>query len=158
MSSTVLILDKPFIVALTIFLGLLEPNDLALTSFIPANSRTALTGPPAITPVPSFAVIIRTFPVPNSPSMLCGTVVPTICTLTKFFLASSMPFLIASGISIDLPIPTPTWPFSSPTTTRALNLKFLPPLTTLATLFINTTFSFKSKVLGSILIYFPPSF
>ena len=54
----------------------------------------------------------------------------------KIFLASSIPFLIASGISIDLPVPTPICPFSSPTTTSALNLKFLPPLTTLVTLFM----------------------
>jgi len=53
-----------------------------------------------------------------------------------FFLASSIAFLIASGISIDFPVPTPTCPASSPTTTSTLNLKFLPPLTTLATLFI----------------------
>ena len=56
-------------------------------------------------------------------------------TLTIFFLASCVAFLIASGTSRALPVPTPTCPFLSPTTTRAENLKFLPPLTTLATLF-----------------------
>ena len=62
--------------------------------------------------------------------------------MIKFFFALSIAFLIASGTSAALPLPTPTCPASSPTTTTALNLKFLPPLTTLATLLIATTFSF----------------
>ena len=66
----------------------------------------------------------------------------TIETSTKFFLASSIAFFIASGTSAAFPFPTPTCPAPSPTTTTALNLKFLPPLTTLATLFMATTFSF----------------
>ena len=65
-------------------------------------------------------------------------------TSTKFFLASSIAFLIASGTSAALPFPTPICPASSPTTTTALNLNVLPPLTTFATLLIETTFSFNS--------------
>ena len=33
-------------------IGVLDPNDLLKISVIPANSNTARTGPPAITPVP----------------------------------------------------------------------------------------------------------
>ena len=66
-SSAVLKLAKPLIVAFTMFLGLFEPKDLALTSFNPAHSSTALAGPPAITPVPSLAGMIKTLPVPNLP-------------------------------------------------------------------------------------------
>lgn len=55
--------------------------------------------------------------------------------------ASLRPFLIASETSLALPKPRPTVPFPSPATTRALKEKRLPPLTTLATLFILTTFS-----------------
>ena len=47
--------------------GKFEHKDLALTSFNPANSSTALAGPPAITPVPSLAGMIKTLPVPNLP-------------------------------------------------------------------------------------------
>jgi len=55
-----------------------------------------------------------------------------------FFLAISIPFLIAAGTSFALPEPNPTRPCPSPTTTRALKLKFLPPLTTLVTRLIET--------------------
>ena len=102
----------------------------------PANSNTGLTLPPAITPVPITAGFNITFALPKVPTYSCGTVVSTIGTSTKFFLASCIAFFIASGTSAALPFPTPTWPFSSPTTTTALNLKVLPPLTTLATLLI----------------------
>ena len=61
------------------------------------------------------------------------------------FFPLSIAFFIASGTSAALPFPTPTCPFSSPTTTTALNLKVLPPLTTLATLLIATTFSSSSS-------------
>src|SRR5437764_12150543 len=58
-----------------------------------------------------------------------------------FFLAISMPFLMPAGASLALPEPKPTRPFPSPTTTRALKLKFLPPLTSLVTRLIWTTLS-----------------
>src|SRR5580698_6436834 len=48
---------------------------------------------------------------------------------------------MASGTSPALPNPTPTWPFWSPTTTRAAKLKRRPPFTTLAQRFTKTTFS-----------------
>src|SRR5436853_5156173 len=60
-------------------------------------------------------------------------VVPASETAIRFFLASSVPLRIASGTSPALPSPIPTCPCSSPTTTRALKLKRLAPLVTLAT-------------------------
>ena len=69
-----------------------------------------------------------------------------------------MPFLIASGTSPDLPIPNPTTPLPSPTTIKAANLKMRPPFTVLETLFIATSFSFKSSVEPSILAKSFPSF
>ena len=58
---------RPWIVAFTTFLGLLERKDFVLISSIPASSITALAAPPAITPVPSAAGFINTLPAPNSP-------------------------------------------------------------------------------------------
>src|SRR5579859_2714344 len=69
--------------------------------------------------------------------------------LIKFFLACSMPFLMAIGTSRALPIPKPAWPWLSPTTTSAEKLRFLPPLTTLVTRLIATTSSFNSAGLTS---------
>ena len=61
-------------------------------------------------------------------------VVASTFTLRRFFLAASMPFLMAAGTSRALPIPKPTTLASgSPTTTSAEKLRFLPPLTTLVT-------------------------
>ena len=42
-------------VALTTLWGLDDPCDFDNTSWIPTDSKTALTAPPAITPVPSDA-------------------------------------------------------------------------------------------------------
>src|SRR5882724_11265100 len=71
-------------------------------------------------------------------------VVPFILSLIKFFLACSMPFLMAIGTSRALPMPKPAWPCLSPTTTSAEKLRFLPPLTTLVTRLMATTSSFNS--------------
>src|SRR5215471_275001 len=72
-------------------------------------------------------------------------------TRIRSFLACSTDFRIASGTSRALPSPTPTWPRPSPTTTRAVKEKRRPPLTTLATRLMETTRSFSSSTLGSIL-------
>src|SRR5262245_17448362 len=72
-------------------------------------------------------------------------VVPRSGTLMRFFLAASMPFLIAEGTSFALPTPKPTTPWPSPTTTSALKLRFLPPLTTFVTRLIDTTVSLISS-------------
>ena len=58
------------------------------------------------------------------------------------------PFLIADGTSFALPTPKPTTPWPSPTTTSALKLRFLPPLTTLVTRLMLTTVSFRSSCDG----------
>src|SRR5579862_5979471 len=72
-------------------------------------------------------------------------------TLRKFFLAASMPFLIAAGTSLALPVPKPTtFDPESPTTTRAEKLRFLPPFTTLVTRLIETTCSFRFRLAASI--------
>src|SRR5688572_32703300 len=56
-----------------------------------------------------------------------------------------MPFLMADGTSFALPTPKPTTPWPSPTTTSALKLRFLPPLTTFVTRLIDTTVSLISS-------------
>src|SRR5262245_59712599 len=61
-----------------------------------------------------------------------------------------MPFLLADGTSFALPTPKPTTPWPSPTTTSALKLRFLPPLTTFVTRLIDTTLSLISSCDASI--------
>src|SRR6476620_601406 len=117
---------------------------------MPHDSTTARTAPPAMMPVPSGAGLSSTCPAPNRPSTGCGTVVPASGTRISDFFAASMPFLIAEGTSFALPTPKPTTPWPSPTTTSALKLRFLPPLTTLVTRLICTTLSLRSSWLGSI--------
>jgi len=136
----------PSIVARIILIGVLEPRDLDVISATPANSSTARTGPPAITPVPGEPGFIRMEPAPKRPITSCGIVVPTIGTSTKFFLASSTALRIASGTSCALPVPKPTWPFLSPTTTSAEKRKRRPPLTTFATRLTVTTRSYNSSL------------
>src|SRR5947207_2352221 len=63
----------------------------------------------------------------------------------RLFFAASIPFLIADGTSFALPTPKPTTPWPSPTTTSALKLRFLPPLTTFVTRLIETTVSLMSS-------------
>src|SRR6202171_1014580 len=60
-----------------------------------------------------------------------------------------MALRIAMGTSRALPMPKPALPFWSPTTTRAEKLRFLPPLTTLVTRWMATTWSFKLLALTS---------
>src|SRR5688500_5153511 len=56
-----------------------------------------------------------------------------------------MPFWMADGTSYAMPTPKPTTPWPSPTTTSALKLRFLPPLTTFVTRLIETTVSLISS-------------
>src|SRR4029077_9886 len=51
-------------VAFTTLCGLAVPSDFVRMFWIPADSRIARTGPPAMTPVPSVAGLRRTFPAP----------------------------------------------------------------------------------------------
>src|SRR5215475_14505033 len=71
-------------------------------------------------------------------------------TRKRFFFAFSPPLRIASGTSLALPRPTPTWPLPSPTTTSAEKLNRRPPFTTLATRLMLTTRSLRSRSLGLI--------
>src|SRR4051812_43170218 len=116
---------------------------------MPADSTTARTAPPAMMPVPSGAGFRSTWPAPNRPNTGCGTVVPLSGTRISDFFADSIPFLIADGTSFALPTPKPTTPRPSPTTTSALKLRFLPPLTTFVTRLIDTTLSLMSSCDGS---------
>src|ERR1700720_95000 len=142
--------SSPAIVARTTLCGFADPSDLVRMFVIPAASTTARTSPPAMIPGPAGAGFSSTLPAPKLPTIRCGIVVPASGTRIRFFFAASMPFLIADGTSFALPIPKPTTPWPSPTTTSALKLRFLPPLTTLVTRLIDTTLSLMSSWLGSI--------
>src|SRR5262249_14945327 len=139
------------IVALSTLCGLLEPSVLVRMSWTPAASRIGRTAPPAMTPVPGTAGLRNTRPAPKWPVISQGIVVSLSGTKIRSFLACSTALRIASGTSWALPRPTPTWPRPSPTTTSAVNENRRPPLTTLATRLIETTRSFSSSTLGSIL-------
>src|SRR5580692_12552729 len=60
-----------------------------------------------------------------------------------------MALRMAMGTSRALPMPKPAWPCWSPTTTSAEKLRFFPPLTTLVTRWMATTWSFKLFALTS---------
>src|SRR6188508_3875960 len=92
-------------VAFTTLCGLEDPFDFANTLCTPALSNTARIAPPAITPVPGEAGFNNTNPPPNFPIDSCGTVPLIIGTFTRCFLASSIPFVIASVTSFALPRP-----------------------------------------------------
>src|SRR4030081_3576971 len=63
-------------------------------------------------------------------------------TLIRFFLADSIALRMACGTSLALPEPWPTTAADgSPTTTSAAKERFLPPLTTLVTRLMATTWS-----------------
>src|SRR5215216_3527799 len=141
---------SPLNVARTTLCGFAEPSDLVSTFWMPHDSTTARTAPPAMRPVPSGAGLSRTLPEPNLPTTWCGIVVPLSGTRMRLFFAASMPFLIAEGTSFALPTPKPTTPWPSPTTTSALKLRFLPPLTTLVTRLMLTTVSLRSSCDASI--------
>src|SRR5208283_4325911 len=103
-------------VALITLCGLGEPRLLVSTFCTPTEVITARTAPPAITPVPSGAGFSSTCPDPKRPSTWCGIVVWVKLTLTRFFLALSIPLRMAWGTSFALPDPYPTTPdAASPT-------------------------------------------
>src|SRR6185369_16797518 len=146
MAATSLLFFKCFSasnVALITLCGLVVPIDFVSTFWMPAEVMTARTAPPAITPVPSGAGFSNTRPEPNVPSTACGIEVLLRLTRIRFFLADSIPLRMACGTSLALPDPYPTTPaLGSPTTTSAANDMFLPPLTTLVTRLMATTWSF----------------
>src|SRR5690349_18679666 len=59
---------NPLNVARTTLCGFADPSDLVSTFWIPADSTTARTAPPAIRPVPSGAGLSSTLPEPNLPT------------------------------------------------------------------------------------------
>ena len=121
---------------------------------IPASSQTIRAGPPAMIPVPSGAFFNRTEAEPNLPIKSCVILIfSSVATETRFLIASSFPLRIASGISVAFPRPAPTWPFMSPTTTKAVKRMLRPPLTTLVTRLMVTTFSVNSMLLTSMIVF-----
>src|SRR3989441_3184398 len=141
---------SPSRVACTTLKGLPRPSVFATILWIPANSITALTAPPATIPVPADAGLSSTCSARNWPWTSWGMVPFLIATRTRFFLACWTALEMASGTSAALPLPTPTRPCSSPTTTSAVKLNRLPPLTTLATRLMYTTLSFRFSSSGLI--------
>ena len=136
-------------VACTMLIALDEPSDLLSTSWMPAHSSTARTGPPAITPVPGAAGRSRTTPAAFSPCTGCGMVPWMRGTAEEVLLGlldtlgdrrRAPPWPCRSR---RRPVPSP-----SPTTTSAVKLKRRPPLTTLATRLIATTRSMYAALLG----------
>ena len=111
-----------------------DPNCLAITFLTPATSNTILTAPPAITPEPSIEGLIITLQAPKLPLTWCGILNDfVIGNLIKFFLPFVFAFLKAFTTSSAFATPTPTFPFSSPITTIARKLSFLPPFVTFET-------------------------
>src|SRR5262245_52654104 len=146
--SAALSIFKALTVARTTLCGLEEPRHFERMSWMPADSTTARTAPPAMTPVPAEAGRNRTLPEPKCPNPSCGIELWRSGTLNMFLRAWSLPLRIASGTSLALPSPTPTCPDSSPTTTSAEKLKRRPPFTTLATrlMWITRSFSLSSSI------------
>ena len=110
----------------------------------PAASRTARTGPPAITPVPGDAGRSNTRPAPHLPRISCGSVPLRRGTTVIERRARSNALRIASATSFAFARPMPTFPFWSPTATSAENENRRPPFTTLATRVMWMTFSTRS--------------
>ena len=59
--------NSAFMHALITLWGFAVPNDFATISLIPKTSQTALTGPPAIIPVPFGAALSLILPAPSLP-------------------------------------------------------------------------------------------
>ena len=111
--------------ARALFNKLFDPNCFAITFLTPATSNIIRTAPPAITPEPSIDGRIITLQAPNSPITRCGILKDfVIGSFIRFFLPSVFAFLNAFTTSSAFATPTPTFPFSSPTTTIARNLIF----------------------------------
>ena len=127
-----------------------EPLIFVSISVTPANSNNSLAAEPAITPVPLEAGFNNTDVALNLPICSCGKVPPFNDTVTKFFLALAIAFLIASGTPFAFPSPIPTLPFSSPTAANTENDILLPPLTVFDTLLILNYFSLNSFSLLSL--------
>src|SRR3954452_367058 len=102
-ASGVFSIRRAATVAPTMFRAFDEPSDLLRTSWTPAHSRTARTGPPAMTPVPGAAGRSSTTPAAFSPCTGCGMVPWMRGTRNIDFFASSTPLAMAAGNSLALP-------------------------------------------------------
>jgi hypothetical protein len=69
---------KAFKQALITLCGFAVPRDLATISLIPRTSQTALTGPPAIIPVPLGAARNLILPAPSLPDISWCIVLPSL--------------------------------------------------------------------------------
>ena len=100
---------------------------------IPVTPITERTTPPAIIPVPGAAGLMRTCAPLTFTSASCGIVSFATGIVIMCFFATSVALATAVWTSAPLDTPTPTLSLRLPTTTRALNRKRRPPLTTRAT-------------------------
>ena len=79
------------------------PIDFATISFMPNTSQTALTGPPAMIPVPFDAALSTILPDPSFAFTSWCIVLPSLKGICiNFLLATSLAFLIASGTCFAL--------------------------------------------------------
>ena len=107
------------------------PIDFATISLTPNTSHTALTGPPAIIPVPFDAALRIILPDPSFALTSWWIVLPSLNGICiNFLLATSFAFLIASGTCLALAWAIPILPAWFPTTTRAEKPNLRPLFTT----------------------------
>ena len=145
-------LSKAFIVALITLCAFEVPIDLATISLTPKTSHTALTGPPAIIPVPFAADLKTILPEPSLAFTSWWIVLPSLKGIwISLRLAISLAFLIASGTCLALAWAIPILPDWFPTTTNAEKPNLLPPLTTLVIRLMCTNFSKISSFFLSLL-------
>src|SRR5690242_9930981 len=149
MSPGVDCLRRPSSVARTRLYGFVEPWLLATTFCTPITSNTARIGPPAITPVPSFAGARRTIDAPCLPCTSCCRVPFLSGTLNMLRRACSIAFWTATGTSFAFPLPIPTRPSPSPTTVSAAKPRIRPPFTTLVTRLMEIIFSRRPSLRSS---------
>ncbi len=83
---------KPLTVAFTTFAGVFEPNDFVNIFSIPAASKIARAGPPAMIPVPGAAGLSMILLAPNLPTISWGIVPLTIGTRNMLTAALSLAF------------------------------------------------------------------
>ena len=104
-----------------------------------------------------------TLQAPKIPTTLCGILNDLVIgSLIRFLRPSVFAFLNAFTTSSAFATPTPTFPFSSPTTTIARKLNFLPPFVTFETrlILINRSTNFGycrvclRRELGFLFIFF----
>jgi len=134
--------SSAFIVARITLCAFEVPIDFATISFTPKTSQTALTGPPAIIPVPLGAPLKIIFPAPSLALTSWCIVLPSLSGMCiSFLLATSLAFLIASGTCFALACAIPIFPAWFPTTTSAEKPNLRPPFTTFVILLIWTNFS-----------------